>query len=102
MGASSSSTEQHANPILYTFSGATVQPYWLIVVDLILLQILQRLYNRYTLLRNKHRRTWYISLEIAFLGERISKEKDLIDVQMIFCHLVPEPKNDEDDDSEYC
>ena len=71
MGTNSSSTQQNGNPVLYTFSSITIQPYWLIIVQLIVVQILQRLYNRFTPFRDKHRRTWYISLEIAVLKEAI-------------------------------
>lgn len=70
MGSNSSSTQQPGNPILYTFGGITIQPYWLIIVQLIVVQLLQRLYSRYFCCINEEKRTWFIALEIAVLGER--------------------------------
>ena len=73
MGANSSSTEQHGNPVLYTFGGITVQPYWLIIVQLIVIQFLQRLYSRFSHWNDKEKQTWFTALEIAVLGERAGK-----------------------------
>jgi hypothetical protein len=74
MGSNSSSTEQTGNPVLYTFNGITVQPYWLIIVQLVVIQILQRLYSRLALWKSRNNRTWYIALEIAVLGEERAGE----------------------------
>ena len=71
---SSSSTEQRGNPILYTSVGYTIQPYWLIIVELIFIQSLQRLYNKFTCLRKPKDRSWYIPLEILVLEEKIGDQ----------------------------
>jgi hypothetical protein len=70
MGSSSSSTQQNGNPLLYAFNGFPIQPYWLIIVQLIVIQMLQRLYSRYACWIKNANRSWYIALEIAALGEK--------------------------------
>ncbi|CAF4064207.1 unnamed protein product [Adineta steineri] len=43
MSSSSSSYQQYGNPVLYTFVGFTLQPYWLIIAEMLFLQALQRI-----------------------------------------------------------
>ena len=74
MGSNSSSTEQHANAVLYTFNGITVQPYWLIIVQLVVIQFLQRLYSKYACVKDETKKSWYIALEIAVLGKERTSE----------------------------
>jgi hypothetical protein len=74
MGTNSSSTAQNGNSVLYTFNGINVQPYWLIIVELILIQTMQRLYSRYACWKDERKKTWYIALEIAVLGEERAGE----------------------------
>ena len=74
MGASASSTDKYGNPVLYTFGGIVVQPYWLIIVELVVIQFLQRLYSRYACWRKEDDKTWYIALEIVALGEEKAGE----------------------------
>jgi hypothetical protein len=59
---------------LYTFNGINVQPYWLIIVELILIQSMQRLYSRFACKKEQMKKTWYIALEISVLGEEKAGE----------------------------
>jgi hypothetical protein len=74
MGSNSSSTAQTGNPVLYTLGGFAIQPYWLIIVQLVVIQILQRLYSKYACWKSEQNKTWYIALEIAVLGEERAGE----------------------------
>ena len=47
MGSNSSTIAQAGNPVLSTFGGFAIQPYWLIIVQLITIQLMQRLYSKF-------------------------------------------------------
>ncbi len=74
MGSNSSSTEQSGNPVLYTFDGFAIQPYWLIIVQLVVIQMLQRLYSKFRCWGDQEHKSWYISLEIAVLKDKASEQ----------------------------
>ena len=46
MGANSTTYQQNGNPVLLTYLGFPVQPYWLIIAQLLIIQFLQRLFSR--------------------------------------------------------
>ena len=71
MGSNSSAYQEYGNPVLNTFGGFIVQPYWLIIVQLIVIQTLQRLHSKFKCWGEK---TWYIALEIAVLRDIASKK----------------------------
>ena len=74
MSADNSSLALQGNPVLYSFIGFTIQPYWLIIIELGLIQFLQRLYSRFAPCRTKEEKTWFIPLELAVIGaEEVSK-----------------------------
>ena len=74
MSSNSSSSQQYANPVLFNFVGFQVQPYWLIVVDLLFLQLLQRIYSLIESVCKKKKKNIYIALEVTILGHRRTGE----------------------------
>lgn len=60
--------------MLYTFGGIIVQPYWLIIVQLLVIQSLQRFYSKFNCIGKKENKTWYIGLEILVLGVKRAGE----------------------------
>lgn len=59
---------QAGNPVLNDYLGFPVQPYWFIIIQLLIIQLLQRLYSRFRCWKTD-KRTLYLPLEIAILGE---------------------------------
>ena len=72
MGSGSSSYAQHGNPVLVTFGGYTIQPYWLIIVQLLFIQTLQRIYSLLESTCKKEKKHIYIALEIAVMGPKLT------------------------------
>lgn len=66
----SSSSGQYANPVLYHFIGFTVQPYWVFIVELLFLQLLQRIYSFIESACKKKKKHIYIALELTMLGKK--------------------------------
>ena len=61
---SNSSETQLGNPLLYSLPSGrrTLQPYWLIICQLIFIQFCQRLWNRWKY------KTWFLQFEIIFMS----------------------------------
>ena len=72
MGATYSDLVERGNPVLAHFSGFIVQPYWLIIVQLIVIQMLQRIYTKFAPWEKEERKTFLIALELICLGEEKS------------------------------
>ncbi|CAF1094335.1 unnamed protein product [Rotaria magnacalcarata] len=68
MGSNSSSYAEHGNPVLSSFGGFIIQPYWLIVLELLFLQLLQRLNSLIESACKGKKKHIYITLEIALIG----------------------------------
>ncbi|CAF4508329.1 unnamed protein product, partial [Rotaria socialis] len=68
MGSNSSAYAQHGNPVLSSFGGFIIQPYWLIVLELLFLQFLQRLNSLIESACKGKKKHIYITLEIALIG----------------------------------
>ena len=80
MGSTSSYYKNLGNPILGTFISFEVQPYWLFVVELLFLQLLQRLYSLIESSCKKKKKHIYIALELSILGTKrtgISQNKEI-------------------------
>jgi hypothetical protein len=74
MSSNSSSDQQYINPVLPIFVGTTIQPYWLIIVELLFLQVLLRTNSLIESACKKKKKHIYIALEISILGpERTGK-----------------------------
>ena len=82
MGANSSATVGHGNPVLYTFTGFAIEPYWLIIIQLLVIQMLQRLYSRFSPLKG-HKKTWHIPLEIRVLKSKENEELPPMEVSIV-------------------
>ncbi|CAF0856758.1 unnamed protein product [Adineta steineri] len=70
MSSNSSSYQQYGNPVLYTFVGFTLQPYWLIIAEMLFLQALQRINSLIGTACKKQKKHVYIALEITILGPK--------------------------------
>lgn len=70
MGSNSSYYQQNGNPVLASFGGFNVQPYWLVVVELLFLQLLQRLYSLIESSCKKEKKHIYIAVEISLMGPK--------------------------------
>ena len=69
MGSNSSAMAEAGNPVLNYFLGFPVQPYWLIILQLLIIQLLQRSYSRFACWKGD-KRTLYLPLELLILGEK--------------------------------
>lgn len=74
MSSNSSSSQQYANPVLFHFISFVVQPYWLFIVELLFLQVLQRLYSLIESACKKKKKHIYIALELTMLGKKRTGE----------------------------
>lgn len=70
MGTTVSNYKSYGNPVLGTFATFEVQPYWLIIVELLFLQLLQRLYSLIESACKKKKKHIYIAVELSILGEK--------------------------------
>ncbi|CAF1132923.1 unnamed protein product [Adineta ricciae] len=70
MGSTSSYYKNLGNPVLGTFISFEVQPYWLFVVELLFLQLLQRIYSLIESSCKKKKKHIYIALELSILGTK--------------------------------
>lgn len=73
MSANNSSTE-YSNPVLYNFIGYQLQPYWLFIVQLLVIQILMRLYSLIESSCKKKKKHIYIAIELSILGQERTGE----------------------------
>lgn len=69
MGLTYSHLVAHGNPVLNYFGGYVVQPYWIIIVQLLFIQMLQRLHSKYGHFKEKEQRNILLPLEVLFLGK---------------------------------
>ncbi|UJR10993.1 hypothetical protein I4U23_015177 [Adineta vaga] len=70
MGTTSSYYKTIGNPVLGNFISFEIQPYWLIIVELLFLQLLQRLYSLIDSACKKKKKHIYIALELSILGTK--------------------------------
>lgn len=72
--SANNSSDQFSNPVLYHFIGYQLQPYWLFIVQLIIIQILLRLYSLIESACKRKKKHIYIALELTILGQKRTGE----------------------------